>query len=222
MAAKNNWGYFAFSEAANELSISEADLTRHIAVGNIVPSMFFSGRYEHCSIEGHYSDGRPDFNHLCDLNIKGSYYLQGHRQTAPSSCTWEWFSEYQDVEKNGHPFYAIGSELNSLHVKDDLIFMPEELARFRQKFYSEKEAPGLTNEDNREDRAVPEKRRNSERKLLIGMAMRGYNYDPKASRQNAVSDIHADLSLLGIKIDEQTIRSILKDAVQVLPGKAAK
>jgi hypothetical protein len=54
-------------------------------------------------------------------------------------------------------------------------------------------------------------------KLVIGMAVSGYRYDPKANRNDAVPEIVHDLESLGIPLDAGTIRKWLKEAIKILP-----
>lgn len=54
-------------------------------------------------------------------------------------------------------------------------------------------------------------------KLVIGMAMKGYIYNPTAARNPATSEIAGDLSELGISLDEDTIRKYLVEARELLP-----
>ncbi len=57
-------------------------------------------------------------------------------------------------------------------------------------------------------------------KLIIGMAVKGYAYDPNASRSNTVSEIKSDLEGLGIALDDDTIRKWLREATEFLPEDA--
>lgn len=64
--------------------------------------------------------------------------------------------------------------------------------------------------------------RNRERdtllKLVIGMAIKGYSYEPTASKNTAIQEIADDLADLGMSIDPDTVRNHLKNAVNtVLP-----
>ena len=54
-------------------------------------------------------------------------------------------------------------------------------------------------------------------KLVIGMAVKGYGHDPKASRTSTVGEIKSDLDLLGINLDEDTIRKWLRESAEYLP-----
>jgi hypothetical protein len=72
-------------------------------------------------------------------------------------------------------------------------------------------------------RQVPEQKelktreRDSALKLIIGMAVRGYRYDPKAQRNDATSDICDDLERLGVGLDPDTVRKWLRKAAELLP-----
>jgi hypothetical protein len=54
-------------------------------------------------------------------------------------------------------------------------------------------------------------------KLIIGIAVAGYNYDPKAKRNDATKDIADDLVRLDIPLDPDTVRKWLREAAQHLP-----
>ena len=55
-------------------------------------------------------------------------------------------------------------------------------------------------------------------KLIIGMAMGGYGYDPKASRSAAAREIADDLHRVGLSLEPDTVRKWLKEAAELLPG----
>lgn len=54
-------------------------------------------------------------------------------------------------------------------------------------------------------------------KMVIGMAVKGYVYKPDAKRNTTSGEIKQDLELLGISLDEDTIRRWLKEASEFLP-----
>jgi hypothetical protein len=70
--------------------------------------------------------------------------------------------------------------------------------------------------------AAPEKglstrERESLLKLIIGMAMAGYRYDPKVARSDKIGEIANDLVSTGVSLDVDTVRKWLKEAGQLLP-----
>ncbi len=67
------------------------------------------------------------------------------------------------------------------------------------------------------EKSMGAKERESLLKLVIGMAIKGYAYDPKASRSDAVRDITSDLEQLGVRLDADTVRKYLHEARALLP-----
>ncbi|MDZ7655710.1 MAG: hypothetical protein U0997_07170 [Sulfurimicrobium sp.] len=64
--------------------------------------------------------------------------------------------------------------------------------------------------------------RNTLLKIIIGMAVCGYRYDPNDKKPSEITgekagSIHADLGKLGISVDVDTIRKYLKEAKELLP-----
>jgi len=59
--------------------------------------------------------------------------------------------------------------------------------------------------------------RSSLLKLVIGMAVVGYKYDPERDRNEAIKDIADDLDSLGIGMDVKTIRKWLREGAEILP-----
>ncbi len=71
-----------------------------------------------------------------------------------------------------------------------------------------------------EDKSLGTAERNTLLKLVIGMAIKGYGYDPRAARSPSAGEIVADLQNLGIAITDDTVRKWLKEAAtSVLPKK---
>jgi hypothetical protein len=67
------------------------------------------------------------------------------------------------------------------------------------------------------------KERNCLLKLVIGMAVIGYKYDPASKKSLVTKEIADDLASLGISIDSDTVRKYLKEAANtVLPVIARK
>lgn len=60
-------------------------------------------------------------------------------------------------------------------------------------------------------------------KLVIGMAIGGYKFDPKAEKNSATSDIAKDLKELDIPVTDETILKWLRKAAEaVLPANTLK
>lgn len=71
------------------------------------------------------------------------------------------------------------------------------------------------------DKPLSTKERETMLKLIIGMAIDAYKYDPTAPKSlltgEGVDSLHANLSVHGISVDPDTIRKYLKEAKEHLP-----
>lgn len=65
---------------------------------------------------------------------------------------------------------------------------------------------------------MSEKERISLLKIIIGVAVNQYDFDPNKKRNAATKQISDDLLYLGIALDEDTIRKYLKEASALLPS----
>lgn len=72
------------------------------------------------------------------------------------------------------------------------------------------------------DRPLSTTERNTLLKLVIGMAVKCYVYDPKASKSTTPKEIADDLAGLGITITDDTVRKYLKEAAQAFLPESAK
>jgi hypothetical protein len=61
--------------------------------------------------------------------------------------------------------------------------------------------------------------RESMLKLIIGMAIKGYRYDPKAKRNDSVREITDDLEECGVALSDDTIRKYLTEGAELVPPK---
>jgi hypothetical protein len=68
-----------------------------------------------------------------------------------------------------------------------------------------------------EPKPLGTRERDSVMKLVIGMAIRGYGYNPLAARNKAIGEICSDLADLGIALDPDTVRKWLQEAAELLP-----
>ncbi|MEC5291601.1 hypothetical protein VSX64_23035 [Aurantimonas sp. C2-6-R+9] len=59
-------------------------------------------------------------------------------------------------------------------------------------------------------------------KLVIGMAVKGYSYDPASGRSPTAKEIATDLALIGLPMDEDTVRKYLKESASLLPQDPAE
>jgi hypothetical protein len=79
----------------------------------------------------------------------------------------------------------------------------------------EKELARLKKEPK--EKSLSTRTRETTLKLIIGMAVAGYGYNPKAKRNVAVTEIASDLHRLGIPITDDTVRAWLDESIEFLP-----
>jgi hypothetical protein len=71
------------------------------------------------------------------------------------------------------------------------------------------------------DKPLGPREGDSLRKLVIGMAVKGYSLDPSAGRSKVVAEIVSDLLELGLELSDDTVRRHLKEAAELLPPPSA-
>jgi hypothetical protein len=74
--------------------------------------------------------------------------------------------------------------------------------------------------DDSIDKPLGARERDSLLKLVIGLAIGGYGYDPKARRSENPAEIASDLAKLDLALDTDTIRKWLREAAELLPGRS--
>lgn len=58
--------------------------------------------------------------------------------------------------------------------------------------------------------------RNTLLKIIIGMAIQGYKYKPKETTSTKVKEIVDDIETVGLKVSDDTVRKVLKQAASLL------
>lgn len=74
----------------------------------------------------------------------------------------------------------------------------------------------------RSEKPLKTRERETALKLIIGMAMAGYKYNPRMNKNTAIADITNDLDKLGIAVSDDTIRKWLNEAAEHLPQEPEK
>lgn len=72
----------------------------------------------------------------------------------------------------------------------------------------------MEHEDNvgKVEKPFGQRERESLLKLILGMAIKGYSYDPKATKSGQINEIAGDLQILGLALDDDTVRKYLNEA----------
>jgi hypothetical protein len=141
--------------------------------------------------------------------------------TARGVVIADWNTKYDAGQK------AVQDPTNKLsQLRDELERANEERARameLRQSAEAERDElrrqleAKLAEPPVKPDKNLGTRERNTMLKLIIGMAVDGYKYDPNVLRSPIVPEIANALQLLGIGLDEVTIRKYLKEGKEFLP-----
>jgi hypothetical protein len=84
----------------------------------------------------------------------------------------------------------------------------------QEKAELEKEVERLRRETSPDEDRLHPKERQSLLKLVLGLAMGTYSYDPRRARSGVPKELVSDLQTLGISLDEDTIRKWLRAAAE--------
>jgi hypothetical protein len=76
------------------------------------------------------------------------------------------------------------------------------------------------NETSNRSEMLHPKVRTSLLKLVIGMAIGGYGFNPRSARNDATKDISSDLERSGVPLDRDTILRWLREGSELLPSDA--
>ena len=151
-------------------------------------------------------DGVDDkYNQDIPLDIYHFEYIDFIKNCTPRP---EWYNPQEAPEKK--PENHIVSRYTEIKVKTSDLFQlfPPRPKNMKESSLTATEKPLQTRE------------KETLLKIIIGMAIEQYGYDPKATKNKAISDIVADLAEHDLSIDADTIRKKLKEATELLPQKS--
>lgn len=127
----------------------------------------------------------------------------------------DWKAAYDELKK----LYDVAAADLEKTRKDDLEAIrhvatqrDEALARLHEIEASKPASPSLEPERN-----LSTRERDSLLKMVIGMAVGGYGFDPNAMRSNQPAEITSDLEKAGVPLDVDTVRKWLRTAAEILP-----
>ena len=127
---------------------------------------------------------------------------------------------FDEVERETHArynaetFHALQAERDALKLRvDNATEAYKQLRRERDELKAAVDAQATA------EKPLGTTERNTLLKLVIGMAVRGYGYDPSAARSPIPAEVSRELAALGLSMDDDTARKYLKEAAAtVLPA----
>jgi len=218
--------YLTFAELMTRWQISENDLRHAIICGAVKPCVLLTGWRARLKWIGedehgfmHQTEIRDYRDDAVMYTAEGWHYLQAPRQTGPFECIFYYASNDRDAEMNEESssnWYALNQKSNLKDVEKSAVFLITEI----QKYEADNSLLSGAVASPETDKPLGTTERNTLLKLVIGMAIKGYRYDPTALKSNVPTEIVDDLAELGIAIDNGTVLKYLKAAANtVLPAK---
>jgi hypothetical protein len=143
----------------------------------------------------------------------------------------DWYEQYISDEQNVAEAAVRAIEIKRKLIeegrKDDDGLSPEEkIALLKLQVEEFHKARAASSHDRKAEKEAKKPLHTRERqtllKLVVGMAVEQYGYDPKANRNDATANIASDLALSGLTIDPDTVRKWLKEASELLLDKKSK
>ncbi|QDL39337.1 hypothetical protein [Rhodoferax sediminis] len=199
---------------------SERDLKYEVIEGQLRPIIFVSDPEKFTDLENrptfgpdeHYHNPADDDDVLGPTFVNRGYLVLRHPiRDGIDSCYFPSFSRHDEPSPHiasiefGIPLEKYWSEL--------LFDLPSIL-----RFEAER-TEGMTSKQL-DEKSLSTRERDTLLKLVIGMAVKGYNYDSAAAKSRAPKEIADDLADLGIGVSDDTVRKYLKQATDtVLPTK---
>lgn len=217
--------HLTFAELQERWQWSENDLRSAIISEEVKPSIWLTGMIACQAVEqspsGDWIASTPDPDEVgtsgpACTGLYGWFYLQEPHQTASFDCEFKSASEHRNPQKEDRPhdwWYVLPNVLTLENVKTDAIFLMDEISRYETNHSADAT-------DSELDDPLRPRVRETLLKLIIGMAIVGYKYDPADARSSVPKEISDDLVGLGMSVTDDTVRKYLKQAAQkVLPAK---
>lgn len=222
--------YLTFHELMDRWQCTENDLRYAVICSAIKPCIRLVGEHQVVEWElapwGAWRQRTPDddgydtgVTYVLAYEPRNWVYLQEPHQIAPFDCRFELASDMRNPDKDDSvtfaQWYALKSPMTLDAVARDAVFLLKEVVDYEDKH-------GHGKNQSAESKEPTTRERNTLLKLVIGMAIKGYRFDPNASKSAAASEIANDLADLGISVTDETILKYLREATRtVLPSKIA-
>lgn len=211
--------HYTFAELVANWGCGFDDLVQAVIDGELIPSIHINGKYGLCLFTpDHNADGSLQIESISEDDCPatqgrtGFHYLIWPRRIGVADCQFCFFSESATGHDEGDTCFVLTSPIGMAQVLEQSVFMSEEIARV--------EAASGDKSAVQAEEILLSIKDDTLLKLVIGMAIIGYRYDPVAKKNTATKDIVNDLAALGIKIDDGTVLKYLKiAATTVLPAK---
>lgn len=216
--------YLTAHELQARWECSENDLRYSIISQELKASILVDEELPSPKWKTHFIDGlqpvEPDNADFYTFSMvpRGWSYLQCPVQTGAFDCRFQLITDDRDpvmpAEEEDIPYtswYWLPKPLVLLDVLVKGVFLLTEVANFELKHGTEEVVAKPTN-------SLGIREREYLHKLVVGMAIDGYGFDPAALKSPIPKQVAENLELLGLSITDDTVRKYLRQAADsVLP-----
>lgn len=215
--------YLTFTELVKQLPISEDNLRYAIISGALKPCVRLNGSYSVLEWDEDPVEGWST-SPLCQPSEEQSeykvtandwFYLQDPMQTEAFECKFYYASESRDPKKSNSSFdiwHSLADHMTLKDVEERAVFLSVEVKKYEVDYLA---LSGTTGTSPAE-KPLGNRERETLLKLVIGMAIRGYGYDPEALKSTALKEIVDDLADLGVNVGVDRVRHYLKEAANTV------
>jgi hypothetical protein len=204
--------FYTFPELALRWSCEIEDIKQAVIDKVIIPSYFLNGDENLYDVyQLNFDVDGFELEHLHEMSQKafGYHYLVYPIQTDVSKCVFNFFNNRPEDVKEFDIVYRLKTPIELEQVLKYGVVMSEVVEKLES--HKKKEPT---------DKPLTTTERNSMLKMILGMAIVRYKYDPKVLKNDATNKITNDLVSLGLEITDDTVRKYLKRATnEVLPHK---
>lgn len=217
--------YYTFKELEARWECTTTDLIQSVIDGELVPSFHVpSGSYllnqflpcdpqdpDSTCLPRQMNDPRiGDVNNEVREWVSGFHYLIVPNRVGGVDGSFSYFSTSPVGHDIGDICYSFEQPIGIEDVLRSGTVMAAEVARVEARSRDKPE----------QDKSLSTAERSSLLKLVIGMAIKGYSFDPMSKKNSTPKEIVDDLAGLGIPLTDDTARKYLREAVDtVLPKK---
>ncbi len=143
-----------------------------------------------------------------------SYPAELEKQlTARGLQVADWKSLYDELKKK-HDDYTAVAKACVAELNGDVERLTRELTESRER---QAELARAMEASAANEKPLGTRERDTLLRLIIGMAVSGYGYNPRAIRSDTVTEIVSDLDKQGLHLDPDTVRKWLRVAAESLP-----
>ena len=197
--------FLTFPELVERWGGKSNDVSFALVSGALVPSYLIDG--EHGQIA--FVDGVPILKLAREGvqidQLHGMHYLQRPYRTGPLDCAYTFFCAQARPSEDA-TWWQLSDRIELSAVLEKGAIDTEQVEAYERQHKKEPVSE--------EQRTLSVRERASFGKLVIGMAIDGYGFDPRDRRSQVVPEIGKALRRYGMSLEDDTVRKYLYEGVE--------